>query len=107
MTAFDAKYAGTPGSENMKKMGIDCVSFEGRRFPYRAAEPGEHYQLIVSAMREKLNQNPEVKRVLLATGDLVLRPDHHEEPGAGPEWRYDEIWMELRLELQEAEAASL
>ena len=42
------------------------------------AEPGEHYDLIVEATREKVRQNPEVKRVLLATGDLVLKPDHHQ-----------------------------
>jgi predicted NAD-dependent protein-ADP-ribosyltransferase YbiA (DUF1768 family) len=30
-------------------------------------------------MREKVRQNPEVKQVLLATGDLILRPDHHQE----------------------------
>ena len=80
-------------------MKIDWVSFEGKRFPYRRAEPGEHYQLIVAAMREKLKQNPEVKRVLLATGDLVLKPDHHQEPNAPPAWRYNEIWMEIRQQL--------
>jgi predicted NAD-dependent protein-ADP-ribosyltransferase YbiA (DUF1768 family) len=51
-------------------------------------------------MREKLRQNPEVRRVLLATGDLVLRPDHVQEADAPPEWRYCEIWMRLRGELR-------
>lgn len=100
MTAFEAKAAGTLAEENMKKLGIDWVSFEGKRFPYRSAEPGEHYRLIVDAMRAKLEQNPEVKRILLATGDLTLRPDHHEEQNASPEWHYYEIWMRIRAEIQ-------
>src|SRR5437764_1222297 len=47
MTAFDAKAAGTLAEENMKRMGITWVSFEGRRFEYRPGKPGEHYRLIV------------------------------------------------------------
>src|SRR5262245_46710560 len=102
LTAFEAKSAGTRAEENMKTMSIDWVSFEGRRFPYRPAEPGEHYRLIVTAMHEKLQQNPEVKKVLLATGDLKLKPDHYQEPHAPVAWRYNEIWMEIRKELQSA-----
>lgn len=76
MTAFEAKAAGTLAEENMKKLGIDWVTYNGKRFPYRSQTPGEHYRLIVAAMRAKLEQNPEVKRILLATGDLILKPDH-------------------------------
>ena len=100
MTAFEAKAAGTLAEQNMARMGIDWVSFEGRRFPYRPQQPGEHYALIVAAMEEKVRQNPEVKKVLLATGDLVLKPDHHEEPGARAAWRYCEILTALRARLQ-------
>jgi hypothetical protein len=100
--AFEAKHAGDLGTANMKKMGIGWVSFEGRRFDYKPPAPGEHDQLVVAAMRAKLAQNPEVKRILLATGDLVLQPDHHQEPDAPAAWRYCEIWMQLRAELQKA-----
>jgi hypothetical protein len=100
MTAFDAKRAGDFASKNMRTMGIDWVSFEGERFPYRPEEPGEHYRLIVEATREKVRQNPEVQRVLLATGDLTLRPDHHQEPNPPPAWRYYEILTTIRTELQ-------
>lgn len=100
MTAFEAKSAGTLAEENMKKLGIDWCTYQGRRFPYRSATPGEHYRLIVAAMRAKLEQNPEVKRVLLATGDLILKPDHHVEENPPSEWKYYEIWMQLRSELQ-------
>ncbi|MCI0456297.1 MAG: hypothetical protein L0Z62_04890 [Gemmataceae bacterium] len=101
MTAFEAKDAGALAEANMKKMGIGWVTFEGRQMPYWTKEKGEHYRLIVAAMRAKLEQNTEVKQVLLATGDLILKPDHHQEAEASPAWFYNVIWMELRHELQE------
>jgi predicted NAD-dependent protein-ADP-ribosyltransferase YbiA (DUF1768 family) len=102
MTAFEAKAAGDLGSRNMRKMAIDWVTFEGKQMPYRPAEPGEHYRLIVAATREKVRQNPEVQRVLLSTGDLVLKPDHHQEPDPPAAWRYYEILMDIRGELQDS-----
>jgi predicted NAD-dependent protein-ADP-ribosyltransferase YbiA (DUF1768 family) len=103
MTSFEAKSAGTLAEENMKKMGIDWVSFEGRRIEYRPAAAGEHYRLIAAATWEKVRQNPKVKEVLLSTGDLVLKPDHHQEPDAPAAWRYYEILTDIRAELQRQE----
>jgi predicted NAD-dependent protein-ADP-ribosyltransferase YbiA (DUF1768 family) len=98
MTDFEANAAGILAEENMKTLGIDWCTYQGKRFPYRSQIPGEHYRLIVAAMRAKLEQNPEVRRILLATGDLILRPDHHGEENSPPEWKYNEIWMQLRSE---------
>lgn len=103
MTAFEAKAAGDLAEANMKEMGIDWVSFEGNRFEYRAKTPGEHYRLIVAATWEKVKQNPEVKKVLLSTGDLILRPDHHQEPNAPAAWRYFEILTNIREALRKQE----
>jgi len=100
MTGFEAKHAGELAEANMARMRIGWVSFEGRRFEYRSSKPGEHYRLIVAATHEKVNQNPEVRRVLLSTGDLVLKPDHHQEANAPPEWRYFEILTAIRAELR-------
>jgi hypothetical protein len=100
MTAFDAKHAGDLAKDNMKKMGIDWVTFEGRRMPYKPKEPGEHYRLIVEATREKVRQNPEVQMVLLSTGALTLKPDHHQEPDAPAAWRYYDILTQIRSEFQ-------
>jgi hypothetical protein len=100
MTGFEAKDAGTLALENMRKMGIDWVTFEGRRMPYRSKQKGEHYRLILEAMRAKLAQNPKVREILLSTGDLVLLPDHIQEADPPPEWLYFRIWMELRSDLQ-------
>jgi predicted NAD-dependent protein-ADP-ribosyltransferase YbiA (DUF1768 family) len=100
MTAFEAKGAGDAAERNMQKLGIDWVTFEGKRVLYRSRQKGEHYALIVAAMCAKLEQSAEVRRILLATGSLRLLPDHIQEPDSPPEWRYFEIWMELRTELQ-------
>jgi hypothetical protein len=47
-----------------------------------------------------VRQNPEVQKVLLATGDLVLKPDHNQGTNPPPAWRYYEILTEMRTELQ-------
>jgi predicted NAD-dependent protein-ADP-ribosyltransferase YbiA (DUF1768 family) len=100
MSSFEANKAGALASENMTKMGITWVSFGGKHFEYKPAVPGQHYKLIVAATWAKVKQNSEVKKVLLATGDLILKPDHRQEPGAPAAWRYFEILMEIRTELQ-------
>ena len=100
MVAFEANRAGAVASANMEKMGITWVSFEGKHFEYRPAAPGEHYKLIVAATWAKVKQNPEVKKVLLSTGDLILKPDHHQEPNAPAAWRYFEILTQIRSDLQ-------
>jgi predicted NAD-dependent protein-ADP-ribosyltransferase YbiA (DUF1768 family) len=100
MTAFVAKDAGTLAEANMAVMKIDWVTFEGKRIEYRPAKPGAHYDLIVAATREKVAQNPDVRKVLLATGDLILKPDHHQEPNAPASWRYFEILSKIRAELK-------
>jgi predicted NAD-dependent protein-ADP-ribosyltransferase YbiA (DUF1768 family) len=98
MVGFEAKRAGDLAKDSMRKMGID----EGERMEYRPRESGEHYRLIVEATKEKVRQNPEEK-VLLATGDLVLKPDHHQEAGAPAAWRYHEILMAIRAEVRAAD----
>lgn len=106
LTAFDAKRAGELAERNMKQMGITWVTFAGRRMEYRANARAEFYQLIAAATREKVRQNRAVEEALLATGDLILRPDHQQSPDAPPAWRYFEILMEIRGELQQGRAAA-
>jgi hypothetical protein len=50
-------------------------------------------------MWAKVQQNPEVKKVLLSTGNLILKPDHHGEINPPPEWLYNELWMQIRTTL--------
>ncbi|HYA78955.1 MAG TPA: hypothetical protein VED19_00425, partial [Candidatus Nitrosopolaris sp.] len=98
--AFDAKHAGDLASQNMQQVGITWVTFEGKRMEYKPAVPGEHFRLIVAATRAKVRQNPEVKKVLLATGDLILKPDHYQETNAPAAWHYYDILMQIRAGLQ-------
>ena len=105
LTAFDAKRAGDLASRNMERMGINWVTFEGRQLEYKPDQPGEHYRLICEATQEKVQQNPEVKRALLSTGDLILKPDH--QPADAPAaWRYYEILTKIRHKLQSDEQGS-
>jgi hypothetical protein len=100
LTSFEARNAGTLAEENMKQLGISWVTFAGKRIEYRPEKPGEHYRLILAATRAKVRQNPEVRKVLLATGDLILKPDHHQGPNPPAAWRYYEILTLSRSELQ-------
>jgi predicted NAD-dependent protein-ADP-ribosyltransferase YbiA (DUF1768 family) len=106
MIAWDAKNAGDSAFENMKKMHIDWVTFEGQKITYWSKTNGEHYRVIFEAMRAKLDQNPKVREILLSTGNLVLRPDHYQEEDPPAEWLYFKIWMQFRDELRSAKGAA-
>lgn len=99
MSSFEAKRAGGLASDLMKKHGVNFVTYKGKVMKYRTEEKGKHYDLIVRMMREKLRQNPEVRRILKSTGKLILLPDHHTKKDAPPAWKYNQIWMELRKSL--------
>jgi predicted NAD-dependent protein-ADP-ribosyltransferase YbiA (DUF1768 family) len=103
MLGHAAKKAGSLASKNMKSMGINWVSYKGKRMTYRTSEKGEHYKLIRRMMVEKIKQNPKVKDILLKTGDLKLLPDHKTKPTDPPAWKYFDIYMELRTKLQNGE----
>lgn len=98
MGGFEAKAAGTVANENMKKLGIRWVTYQGRKMDYRENAKGDFYTLIRRAEQAKHDQNPPVAEILKKTGTLALRPDHHQGPDAPPAERYYEIWMEIRAQ---------
>lgn len=100
MVAFEAKAAGKIANENMKALGIQWVTFEGRKMNYLEKAKGDFYKIIWEAEWAKIQQNPPIQQLLLKTGDLKLRPDHHQEPDDAPAWHYYEIWMEIRTMAQ-------
>ncbi len=102
MVAFEAKTAGQKADEAMQTMGIDWITFEGERIRYKGPDQARHYEIIEAATWAKVHQNPEVKEVVLASGDLVLRPDHVTEEGAPPAWRYFDIYMRIRAQLEDS-----
>lgn len=99
MSSFEAKAAGDQGEKAMTALNIDWVTFEGERITYCSEKPRDHFFLIKEAMIKKLRYNPEVRRVLLATGNLKLKPDHHEEECNAPEWKYYQLWMDIRKDV--------
>lgn len=100
LTAFEALKAGRQADEVMLKQNINWVSFEGYKMEYKGKDTDAYYDVIEAATRAKIDQNPEVKKVLIATGDLVLRPDHHEDKVKTKAWKYYDIYMKLRAELK-------
>ncbi len=106
MTSFQANAAGALAKENMKIMNINWVTYQGEKMEYQTNEKGDHYKLIVRASWAKINQNPEVKKVLLSTGNLILLPDHHQPADAPPAWHYFDIYMDIRKQLQKGAHAN-
>jgi predicted NAD-dependent protein-ADP-ribosyltransferase YbiA (DUF1768 family) len=101
LTAFDALKAGKAAEAIMKDKSITWVSFHGNKIEYKGQHADAYYEIIEAATRAKIDENPDVKRVLLATGDLKLRPDHHEDKDGTKAWKYYDIYMKLRKELQQ------
>lgn len=100
LTAFDALRAGKESEKIMKAQNITWVSFNGYKIEYKGKDADAYYEIIEAATRAKIDQNPKVKDILLATGDLTLRPDHHEDKDGTKAWKYYEIYMKLRGELK-------
>jgi predicted NAD-dependent protein-ADP-ribosyltransferase YbiA (DUF1768 family) len=100
MVAFEAKDAGGLAEQNMAVLGINWVTFEGKRLKYMSREKGEHYRLIAEVIREKVRQNPEVEKLLLSTGDFILKPDNFDSLRELPAWRYFDIYMDIRSSLK-------
>jgi predicted NAD-dependent protein-ADP-ribosyltransferase YbiA (DUF1768 family) len=103
MVAFEAHDAGEKAEKNMRVMGIDWVTFEGETIRFKGPGQGRHYEIIEAATRAKVHQNPRVREVVLATGELTLRPDHLTDEDAPPAWRYFDIYMKIRRELSRRE----
>lgn len=101
MIGFEAKDAGKIASANMKKMKIRWITFEGKRIYYRTKDQKKHFNLIYSVSWAKVKQNPEVKKILLRTGNLELLPDHVQAPDSPPAYRYYEIYMDIREKLRQ------
>ena len=56
MVSFKAKEAGGIGSMNMKKLGINYVTWNGKKMTYRTPQKGEHYQFIRKLMKANSNR---------------------------------------------------
>ena len=82
----------------MKENKIPWVTYKKKTLTYRESGKAEFYKTIFAGMKEKLFSNKKVQKVLCATGDLKLLPDHDQGPNPPAAWKYHEIWMELRAQ---------
>lgn len=101
MEGFQAKKAGDLANENMKKMGIKYITYNGQKIEYNGSGMNRHYEIIYQASKNKVLQNPALKNLLLSTKDLKFFPDHKQQPNPNPAYLYHEIYMKIRLEIAE------
>ena len=100
MSGLEAKKAGKLANENMKKMGIQWITFEGKQIFYRGKDQEEHFHIINGVSWAKIRQNKNLQALLLSTGDLILKADHHQSKNSPPAYKYPEIYMNIRAQLQ-------
>lgn len=102
MVGSEAKSAGHFANKIYAKYALKNVSWGEHFFDYVDHGPGSafHYDLIKSALRAKLDQNPGLWDLLLKTECLILKPDHKMGENDPSSYRYFEIFMRLRSERQ-------
>ncbi len=100
LSGFEAKDAGAATKKNYETLDIKWISYQGERIDYKGSDQDKHYDLIFKATHAKVLQNEKVKDILLATGDLILKPDHHSKPDDTPAYRYYDILMKIRSDLR-------
>jgi len=102
---FEAKEAGDIANTVNRGAGINWVSYQGKKFNYKDFDEGSQYhlELMTKAITEKILQNPEVKKLLLKTGELILLPDHKQGSNPPPSYLYHKILMDIRAKLKRNE----
>ncbi|MBC7457686.1 MAG: NADAR family protein, partial [Bdellovibrionaceae bacterium] len=100
MSGFESKTAGDLANVNMKKLGIKWITYRGEKVEYNGSGVQRHYQIILNASRAKIAQNPNLKKLLLSTGDLKFLPDHTQQPNPNPAYLYFDIYLKIRSEIK-------
>lgn len=101
MHGFTAKEAGDSANLINRKHNIKNVSYKKRFFNYKDFASGStfHLDLMEQATKAKVMQNTGVKKLLLETKGLVLRPDHLQGENVPPSYAYYKILMAIRDKL--------
>lgn len=101
MSEWEGKTAGNQANDIYKKNNLNFINYKNHKFAYKDGAEGSqfHLALITRATREKVNQNPKVKELLLKTKGLLLKPDHSISDRDPPAYRYYEILMKIRDEI--------
>jgi hypothetical protein len=95
---FESKNAGSAANQINSDHGIDWINYGKKRFNYVDHAEGSdfHLKLIRRAIKAKLNQNPELMKLLKKTKGLILKPDHHMSASSPKSFLYHELLMEIR-----------
>lgn len=101
MVDREAKKAGDLANKNMEKLGINWITYRGEKIDYKGKDQKRHYELVFAATYEKIQQNEDIKQLLLKTGNLKLMADHHQKPDSPPAYDYPAIAMKIRSQLSE------
>jgi predicted NAD-dependent protein-ADP-ribosyltransferase YbiA (DUF1768 family) len=101
LVMFEAKHAGDLANKVMKEHSIHWITYRGKKFNYKdyAAGSQYHYELIYQVIHAKVVQNPAIKKLLLETGDLILKPDHAQGENSPKAYAYFDILMDIRKKL--------
>lgn len=100
LSGFAAKKAGDRANENMKKLGLRWVSYQGKKIEYNGADQAAHYDIILRACRAKVAADSSLQKLLLSTGDLKFLSDHKQGENPSPAYLYHKIYMKIRDELR-------
>lgn len=102
LSGWDSKNAGTAANKINKKNNIDWISYKDRKFAYRdmGEDSAFHLALITRATRAKIEQNAKIKALLLKTKGLKLMPDHKQNDKDPDSYRYFDILMKIRDNLE-------
>ena len=100
MSGFDSKAAGDLANANMKKLGINWITYKGQKIEYKGSGIQRHYQIILEASQAKIAQNVDLRKLLISTGQLKFLPDHQQQVNPHPAYLYHEIYMKIRLDIK-------
>ena len=98
MSMWESKEAGDLANDLMKEHDIKFISYKGRRFWYKDMADGSayHYELIYGATLQKVLQNDHIKKLLLQTRGLILKPDHKVKDSKPASYFYFKMLMKIR-----------
>jgi predicted NAD-dependent protein-ADP-ribosyltransferase YbiA (DUF1768 family) len=98
MSGFESKHAGDQANEIMKKIGINWVTYKGKKIEYKGQGQADHYKIIFAASMAKVEQNPLIKQLLFKTKGLSFLLDHTQAPNSPAAYRTELIYMKIRDE---------
>ena len=101
LSGWSSKEAGNHANKIYKDKNFLWINYKDHKFNYTDQAEGSkfHLELITRATKEKINQNEEIKKLLIKTRGLILKPDHNIDDSYPPSYKYHEILMKIRDEL--------